>query len=419
MARIILATFGSLGDLHPVVALALKLRERGHQPEIATVVGYREKISALELPFHPLRPELSLSDEALIRRIVDRVSGPQYLLRDILLANVRAMHTDLLAATQGADLLVTSELVYAAPVVAEQLGLPRVSYALAPLSYLPTHDAPVMPLPIGGGVLRALPPWVMRGLNAAADIVTHGWWRPVRELRAVLGLGPGRNPISTGKFSPNLDLALFSSALQPPQPDWPRQTVQTGFLFYDEADAASTLPTEVEQFLAEGEPPIVFTLGSSAVYAADRFYEESAQAAVRLGRRALLLIGNNPRPAGLPATILAWDYLPYAHVFPRASVIVHSGGVGTTAQAMRAGRPTLVMPFAFDQFDNAARITRLGAGRTTPRGRYNATTATRAIASLFDDATASATAERLAERIRAEDGVATACSAIERLLEAN
>lgn len=418
MSRIILATFGSLGDLHPLLALALELRGRGHRPEIATVLGYREKIAALGLPFHPLRPELSLTDEKLIRRIVDTITGPRYLLRDVLLAQVRAMHADLLAATRGADLLVTSELVYAAPIVAEQLGVARVSYALAPLSYLPTHDPPVLPLPITGGLLRALPPWAMRGLNAAADIVTHGWWRPVRELRAELGLPPGQNPISTGKFSPNLDLALFSSALQPPQPDWPRQTVQTGFLFYDGADPASALPAEVERFLADGEPPIVFTLGSSAVFAADRFYEESAQAAKHLGRRALLLIGSNPPPAGLPATILAWDYLPYAQIFPRASVIVHSGGVGTTAQAMRAGRPTLVMPFAFDQFDNAARIKRLGAGRSIPRARYNATTASRALASLLDDATANATAGRLARQIRAEDGVATACSAIERLLEA-
>ena len=125
--RILFATFGSLGDLHPVLAVALELRRRGHEIAIATVASYREKIGALGLGFHVLRPELSLSDEKLVRQIVDSPRGPEFLLREILLHNVAAMHADLAAAAAGVDLLVTSELVYAAPIVSEQLALPWVS----------------------------------------------------------------------------------------------------------------------------------------------------------------------------------------------------------------------------------------------------------------------------------------------------
>lgn len=415
--RILFATFGSLGDLHPVLAVAVELRRRGHEVAVATVAGYREKIGALGLGFHPLRPELSLFDEELVRRIVDSLRGPEFLLRDILLRNVATMHADLAAAAAGADLLVTSELVYAAPILSEQRGLPWISYALAPLSYFSRHDPPVPPVPVIRAWGRALPRPLLGFINSLGKWTTHSWWHPVRELRQQLGLGAGRNPIFEGKYAPLLDLALFSPALQPPQPDWPRQTVQTGFCFFDEAESAKPLlPDPVARFLAAGEPPVVFTLGSSAVHAAGDFYGESARAAAILSRRALLLIGSNPPPPALPANVLAWDYLPYARIFPHASVIVHSGGVGTTAQALRAGRPTLVMPFAFDQFDNAARITRIGAGKTLPRHRYNAAEAARAIAPLLTEKRYAETAGNLGTQVQAEHGVSTACDTIEHAL---
>ena len=287
------------------------------------------------------------------------------------------------------------------------------------------------PLPFIGPRLIQCSPAVLRAINALGGVITHAWWRPVRELRRELGLRPAQNPIFAGKHSPRLDLALFSPVLQPPQRDWPRTTVQAGFCFFDEPGESSAapgrssagaaeggrapgLPPPVEDFLAAGEPPVVFTLGSSAVHAAGEFYAESARAAAKSGRRALLLVGSNPPPPNLPASILAWNYLPYAQIFPRASAVVHSGGVGTTAQTLRAGRPMLVMPFAFDQFDNAARIVRLGAGRALPRNRYRADSAAREIAALLGDTRHAEIAAKLGERIRGERGVETACEAIER-----
>jgi rhamnosyltransferase subunit B len=416
MARIVLATFGSLGDLHPVLALAHELRQRGHAATIATSELYREKIFTLGFGFAALRPEISILNEALVRRIMDGPRGTEVLLRELVLPEVHAMHTDLAHATAGADLLVTSELVYAAPLLAEQTGLRWASYALAPLSYFSIHDPCVPPVALGGEWLHTLPPFAVRQLNRLAALLTHAWWRPVREFRRELGLPPGGNPLFAGKHSPRLDLALFSSVLQPPQADWPASTVQCGFCFYDEAAAHATLPPVVEKFLAAGESPIVFTLGSAAVFAAENFYLESVRAAQQLGRRALLLLGNNPLPPGLPPTILAWDYLPFAQIFPRAAAIVHQGGVGTTAQALRAGRPMLVMPFGFDQPDNAARVTRLGVGRTLPRSRYTADRAARELAALLAAPGVSVAASILAARIRTEHGPATACDALEAQL---
>jgi UDP:flavonoid glycosyltransferase YjiC (YdhE family) len=355
-------------------------------------------------------------DPDLVRRIMNGTRGSEFLLRELMLPAVRDMLADLSRATSGADLLVTNELVYAAPLLAEQTGLRWVSYALAPMSYFSVHDPCVPPMVGGGEWMHALPPFAVRLANRLAARLTHSWWRPVRELRRELKLAPAESPFFKGKHSPHLDLAMFSPVLQPPQPDWAASTVQTGFCFYDEGDTAPELPPAIAAFLAAGEPPIVFTLGSAAVFAAENFYHESARAALQLGRRALLLLGKNPPPPDLPPSILAWDYLPYATIFPRAAAVVHQGGVGTTAQALRAGRPMVVVPFAHDQFDNAARVTRLGVGRTLARSRYTAKRIARELSTLLGNARAAPLAAEIGSRVRAERGVAAACDALERAL---
>ncbi len=422
MARIVIATFGSLGDLHPIFALAHELRRRSHTVVIATSELYRKKISALGYPFAPLRPAISVLDETLVRRVMDGTRGSEYLLRKLMLPAVREMHADLALATVGADLLMTNELVYAAPLLVEQTGLRWVSCALAPLSYFSIHDPCIPPLRGGGRWLHACPPFVVRAMNRFAALLTYSWWAPVRALRRELGLTPGGNPLFAGKHSPLLDLALFSPVLQSPQPDWSAGTVQTGFCFYDENEGPSAgasptpLPPAVATFLAAGDPPLVFTLGSAAVFAANDFYTTSAHAARRLGRRALLLLGKNLPPPDLPPTILAWDYLPYAQIFPHAAVVVHQGGVGTTAQALRAGCPMLIVPFAHDQFDNAARIVRLGVGRSLSRQRYSAANCARTLAPLLGDPRIAQLATELGRRIHAERGVFLTCNALERVL---
>ena len=298
MDRILLGTFGSLGDLHPAIALALELRQRGHRAEIATSEFYREKIMALGLGFHPLRPAVVV-DEALVRKLMDGNRGSEYLLRELVFPAVRDMHADLTqAAAIGADCLVTSELIYPAPIIAATTGLPWISYSLAPISLFSVFDPPLLPGPPGLPWLQSLGPAPNRFLRGLAKVATHRWWKPLRDFRVELGLSPGEHPLFEGKYSPQLDLALFSSVLQSPQSDWPISTVQCGFPFYDEPGSAPALPSAVADFLAAGPPPIVFTLGSSAVFAADDFYARSAEAARRLGRRALLLVGKNPAPVG-------------------------------------------------------------------------------------------------------------------------
>jgi rhamnosyltransferase subunit B len=161
----------------------------------------------------------------------------------------------------------------------------------------------------------------------------------------------------------------------------------------------------------------VFTLGSAAVNAPGDFYAESVRAAIELDHRAVLLIGKNPPPTNLPASIFACDYMPYSEIFPRACAIVHQGGIGTTAQALRAGRPTLIMPYSYDQPDNAARVQRLGTSRTIERQQYSASRVAKELRELITTPYITKAAE-IGNIVRAENGVSVACDAIENQLEA-
>ncbi len=177
-------------------------------------------------------------------------------------------------------------------------------------------------------------------------------------------------------------LALFSRVLGEPQPDWPANTLITGFAFYDGDAGKTDLSPELEQFLAAGPPPLVFTLGSAAVMDAGDFYEQSAAGRELLAERAILLVGNEPHNLPTPCSfrnICVAPYAPFSKIFPRASVIVHQGGVGTTAQALRAGRPMLVMPYSHDQPDNARRVRHLGVAKVIQRKNYIAETAAKKI----------------------------------------
>src|SRR5262245_12210084 len=296
-ARIVLSTFGSLGDVHPYMAIALELKTRGHMPVMATSELYRAKVEMYGIAFHPVRPELPSYDQPEeVARIVEDLMDPREgseRVAQLLLPHLRTIYDDLNAAVDDADLLFTHPLPLVGPIVAEARQLSWVSSVLAPASFLSVYDPVVPPQWPWLYHLMRLSPWVGRGVMALAKLKLNKLMRPVYELRAELGLPRGEQPILAGQHSPTKVLALFSKVMAKPQTDWPPNTTVTGFPFYDRRDffGETNISNEVVQFLDNGPPPIVFTLGSSAFWVAGNFYEDSIAAARALGRRALLLIG--------------------------------------------------------------------------------------------------------------------------------
>ena len=417
--RIVLTTFGSLGDLNPFIALARGLQIRGFRPVIATSAYHRDAVRGAGIAFHPVRPDLDPDDKDLLCRAMHPRRGTEVILRDIVFPSLRDTYADLDAFLRNTDVLITHSISYAGHIAAEKRGLPWISVVLAPIVFLSAYDMPVLqgfPFQIYKGRLK---PATNRLLIKVIKLVTRGWCRPVRRLRKDLGLAPGKHPIFEGQHSPHLGLSMFSSVLARPCPDWPPNICITGYGLHDAMVEQNNVPSELEQFLNSGPPPVVFTLGSVAVYTAGNFFQMAAEAVDMLKRRAVLVVGKDTKNLpveGLPPNMIAVDYVPYSKLFPKAAAIVHQGGIGTTGQALQAGKPTLVVPFAHDQPDNARRLERLGISKTLPLKRCSARAMARALDELLADADAINRADQIGQKVRSEDGVAVACKAIEALL---
>ena len=420
--RILLCCWGSLGDLYPYLGIAQRLAAEGHQPVIASCPFYQPWVGRLGIPFHPVRPDINPDDLALARQFMDPLRGSEAVVEYVAPA-VRASYEDLLPAARGADLLVTHPMAFAAPMAAEVLEKRWISTVLAPASFFSIHDFPVPSMmPRLANVVRLGPiaGWVLRKIARTGSFT---WMGPVRALRADLGLPDRGEPLFEGQFSAAGTLALYSSVLGDPQPDWPPYAQITGFVFRPETGA---LPEDLEAFLDDGDPPIVFTLGSSAVGTAGDFYAEAVTAATALNRRAILLTGLHGQkrlPPRLPPSVMALEYAPHALLFPRAAAVVHHGGIGTMAEALRAGRPMLVVPFAHDQPDNAARAERLGVARVLYRSKSpghhgpvdgvpNELAAELDV--LLDDTEYTQRASDVGQIVGGEDGTRAACETLTR-----
>lgn len=422
MKHIVFATFGSLGDLYPYVAVGKELRTRGHRVSIATSEVHRPTIEKHGLGFIHVRPdmeELLLEEPNLMRKVMDEKKGSEYVLRHLIMPRVRASYEDLLPSAEDIDLLITHPLTFGAILIARKKNIPWISTVLSPASMWSSHDPPYMP------VVKWIP-WFRQtfGVGPTSFMMNRikrhlqPWAEPYRLLQAELGLEVDpRNPFFEGQFAPRKNLALFSAIFAPAQPDWAPNTVATGFPFLSESQSPE-IAAKVTQFLQQGAPPIVFTLGSSAIWDSGDFYITSVNAALQLKTRAILLTGDVPEqrlPNPIPDNVLLLDYLPHSFIFPRAAAIVHQGGIGTTARALHSGRPQLVMPYSHDQFDNAHRVKKLGVGTKIFRQSYTADNCSRSLHSILAPGPV-AGAKRIAQRLAAEDGAATAATEIESYL---
>jgi len=419
--HIVINTFGSFGDLHPYIAIALELKARGYRVTIATSGVYQEKIESEGINFHGVRPHMYPGDiqPDLVQKIMDVKTGPEYVIRGLMLPHVGESYEDLEPILSKADLVVTHPLTFAAHLYAEKYGTPWISTVLQPSVFFSALVPPVFPNAPLLDKLRWLGPGFYRWAYSQIRKVIAKWMTPVHDLRRDIGLPPTtRDPLLDSEFSPRLNLALFSPVFAPLVADWPSNTKVTGFPIYDRRTKGEGMPEGLVNFLDAGEPPIVFTLGTSAVHDPGSFYTDSIKASVNLGRRAVLLVGlETNETADTPEGIFICRYAPHSELFPRACAVVHQGGVGTTAQGLRSGRPVLIVPWGQDQPDNARRIVKLGVGRTIPRAHYDASTAARELGRLLSEGAYSYRAKEISKKILAEDGTGAAVDEIEAMLK--
>ncbi|WP_306522841.1 glycosyltransferase [Gemmatimonas sp.] len=420
MARIVITSWGSFGDVNPYLALGLGLRARGHDVVLCMPPYYEPVVRSAGLGFAPGAPDADPAlDRSLVRKVMHPRRGAEAIFREVLIPALGEAHAQLTAAVQGADLVVTHPAALAAPIVVEQQRLRWVSTILSPLNFMSAYD-PILP-PMAPW-LRHLP-WSVHlrfadWLAGGGRQVAARWMAPVQTFRRSLGLPPSAHPLFEGQHSPYAVLALYSQVFGGPHADYPPHVTITGQLRYDHSHGAALSPS-LQAFLDAGEAPVVFTLGTSAVEVAGRFWEESIAAVTQLGLRGVLLAGREAAPrvaAQAPASVMVVEGAPHSQLFPRAAAVVHQCGMGTLGTAFAAGVPQLAVPYANDQPDNAWRLERLAVARTVYPARYRAARVAAELRTLLGDPRYRRRAQEVAAVVNAEPGVTAACEVIERVL---
>ncbi|MGO8950356.1 MAG: glycosyltransferase [Ktedonobacterales bacterium] len=331
----------------------------------------------------------------------------QYGIMPTLDAQVRELGD----ACQDANLLVTSYGQLAGSFVAAQQDLPWVTVALSPVT-VPSAFITTQPLP------RHLP----TGLQMAANRLQWGIGglvlrqiadRPINRLRAQYQLKPLRQSLWLGAASRQLVCVACSPAFQPMPPDWPQFVRMTGFCFWDTPESWAP-PPALSAFLQQERPYVVVTAGSIApadYQAFASYFQTSVKAIHALGLRALVI--GQMETSGLPNDeVLTLSFAPYSLVFPKAAAVIHHGGIGTTAQALRFGVPSLVVPWGVDQFYSASQLARIGAGNFIYWRRYTPIRAEARLATLLNDKRYKAEVGAIRSTISHENGAIVLCEAI-------
>jgi rhamnosyltransferase subunit B len=411
--KILLPTLGSAGDVHPTIALALALQSRGHHTTIVTNEFYGDQIRSLGIDFLHLGTILEGQQILADPRLWDISKAFSCIAQRVMLPNLRRLYRLIEEHSDSSTVVVASGICLGARVAQEKLGIPLATVHLQPSMLRSDLDSPVFGrISLGPSV----PTLLKRIFYWAADqfIIDHELAPELNAFRGELGLRPVHRIFDEYLHSPQLLIGLFADWFAPRQPDWPGNLHLPGFVLYDAASQKS-VPTEAEQFLSEGSAPILFTPGSGAATLGN-FLKASAEACRLAGLRGML-VTNFPEqlPANLPSGVRAFSYLPFSRILPRCLAMVYPGGIGTMAQTIKAGVPHLVVPHAHDQPDNAARIERLGLGKSIYSERYRSDRVASLLTKLCSDSNIAMRCRDFSSRIDSEAALDQACGLIEGL----
>ena len=412
--KILLLTFGTRGDVQPYIALGRRLVDRGHAVVLAAPQRFGALVREAGLEFGALDDgplaQMDVGSE------VGEVAEGGLRAKVALARRLPGMFAQTLRDAQELalgmrpDLVVHNGQVLAGPHLAEKLGVPAVLGLPLPM-YVPTREFawPGMDLP-------RLPAWGNRVSFTGMQGTVLAFGKVIDDWRAELGLPrrPRRHdPLLESDGTPALTLHAVSPHVIPRPADWPETARMTGYWFTSDPDA--TLPAELEDFLAAGEPPVYVGFGSMSGKDPARTSATVFEAIERAGVRAVVASGwGGIRLEADADRVFTVDDVPHGLLFPRVSAVVHHGGAGTTAAAVRAGRPQVVCPFVADQPFWAKRMQSLGvAPPPLPQKHLAAEPLADRLETVLTEARMSAAASELGSAVQAEDGTGDAVGELE------
>jgi rhamnosyltransferase subunit B len=368
--KVVLATRGTFGDVIPFVGIGKQLKALGHHVVICSAREYEALVREHGLDWAPMAPhfdqyikDLGMDKAAILRKAFRPLIGGKFVADKLVKPYLNQAFEELGQALEGADLLVSGPTVTWARIIAHEKRVPWRSVMLQPLP-LTAYSAqdpvyfPKLPL---RQAIKLLGEARYRRVYAWARRVARPFVKPLDDRARQAGCyDPDVHPLFEGTFSPRGTIVLSPVQMMrnPPPTDLPGPVKYAGFSFFD--GGTKPLSPELEAFLAQGEPPVVFSLGSGAVGNAVKFYETWSRMCTQLGLRALFLSADHDLGRSFPPTQMLVPWVSVSALFPRCKAVISAGGIGMCGHVVRAGVPQIIVPFNFDQPDNAMRLQRLG-----------------------------------------------------------
>jgi UDP:flavonoid glycosyltransferase YjiC (YdhE family) len=414
MARILLTTIGVRGDLNPFMAVANGLRARGHEAVFAVESAMESAVLDEGFANRRLSGDVMRDLSPHLGSILGgstALGAARPIVREWLTNGLEAKVNDLVAAGTDVDLMIARAAHLAAPIAAERLGIPWVQLTMTALTLPSAYANPFLMRTPSGSVARVM----NRGCWNVLEFTTRRLADArVNQARSAFGLGPAHDVMGRGGHSTALTALVISPSISPPRPDWLPHVQVTGYCFWD-VPAGWSEPSDLSTFLEGGDPVVAVSFGSIAPFVGDALatlYDVAVDAVLAAGARALV-IGNrrqvNKRVHSIP-------FAPLSSVYRRCAAAIHHGGPYTLAEALRAGIPSLAVPWGIDQFVSAGELVRSGAGRARRARRFSPAAARREATAILDESAYRRRAEALAVSVHRENGVETLCEKVEAIL---
>ncbi len=405
--------FGSSGDIHPMLGLALALKQRGHRVTFIVNGYFEEVVKKYGVDFVELGTKETFIQSASNPDLWNPMRAFQHIWRSLIEPNLRQQY-DIFADLHcpGETIGIVNCFGLGGLVAQDKIGFPIITAHMQPAVVWSNISPPQIPGMYG-------PRWVQRlqfriGERFFIDPVVCP---DLNSFRKELGLAPVKQ-ITRWWHSKWCVLCLFPEWFCSPQRDWPANLIQTDFPLWDEPNPDG-LPADVDAFLKSGDPPIAFTPGSSNVFG-KQFFETAVAVCDRLQRQGILLTRFFEQiPENLPSLVRHFPYVPFSELLPRSAAVVHHGGIGSTAQGLAAGVPQLVMPLAHDQFDNAARLKRFGVGDWVKPSQFTPRTISKKLGHLLESNPVRSQCEEIRNKLSNKDGLLRAAAMIEQFADKN
>jgi rhamnosyltransferase subunit B len=393
--RFLIVTLGSLGDLLPFLTITKALVARGHEVSIAGSSHFEPYVEGIGVEFTSI-----LSSEQIQRPAEDaslwKSSNVWRLgMKQVLEPAMRSTFELICERARRHSFVVLARpRIFGARIAAERHGTPLCTVYMSPEAF-----------------------------NACDPNSLASQWRgisgdevfgpDINAYRRELGMHPVSNICEQWMHSPENCLGLFPEWFCPPRSCWPVQATMTGFVTHDDPLAGVPPPlATLEEFLQAGYPPVVFTPGTGMPRAAN-FFSESLSVCAAMGLRAIFLTHNHAQLPSLPHWALHADYIPMRGFLERTAALVHVGGAGTCAQAIRAGVPQLLVPTVGDQFDNSLNVENLGLGITVPMSKYEEKVVTTRLTELTSSASVRKACKLYASMLASDNALEKTCDYLE------